>query len=76
MRSPKNKNKKQPSESVVRAAAILEQHFSTLSKAKERKARQDLHKLATAVSRRARGKASRSVQTPQTHRTVRAPLSI
>jgi hypothetical protein len=39
-----------------RAAAILEKHFATLSEGAEAKARKDLHKLATVVSRRARRK--------------------
>jgi hypothetical protein len=76
MCAAKRKNKARTADSVVRAAAILERHFSTLSKPKEKKARRDLHKLATAVSRRARGKVSRAAQTPQSHQVVRAPLGI
>jgi hypothetical protein len=39
-----------------RAAALLEERFATLSKVERNKARQELDKLATAVSRRAPGK--------------------
>jgi len=39
--------------SVRRAAAIMEEHFATLSKQKEAKARKELQKLAAVVSRRA-----------------------
>jgi len=37
---------------IRRAAALLEEHFATLPKPEEAKARKKLHKLATAVSRR------------------------
>jgi len=77
MASAKKKNRARKSDmAVVRAAAILERHFSTLSVAKEKKARQDLHKLATVVSWRARGKAPRAARTPQNHREAHAPLGI
>jgi len=39
---------------VRRAAAILEEHFAGLPKNEEVKARKELTKLATTVSRRAR----------------------
>lgn len=57
---------------VQRAAAILEEHFATLPKHEESKARKELHKLATAVSRRARGKASRSQRTGENRRSGRS----
>jgi hypothetical protein len=50
--------KSKTEQAARRAAAILEEHFATLSKVDETRARKELHKLATAVSRRARGKAS------------------
>jgi hypothetical protein len=62
MYSAKKKNKARPSDSVVRAAAILERRFSTPSKPKKKKARQDLHKLASAVSGRARGNNHRGTR--------------
>lgn len=39
---------------IQRAAAILEEHFATLTPAQEKKARKELHDLATRVSRHAR----------------------
>jgi len=50
--------KKKPlvNSNVRRAAAILEEHFATLPKGEEKKARKALHKLAMSVSRRAPGK--------------------
>ena len=39
-----------------RATAIWKERFATLSEVERNKARQELHKLATAVCRRARGK--------------------
>jgi hypothetical protein len=50
------KKKLKTDEAARRAAAILEAHFATLSKERETKARKELHALAIAVSRRARGK--------------------
>jgi hypothetical protein len=55
-----------------RAAAILEEHFATLPKHQENKGRKELHRLATAVSRHARGKASRSQRSAQNRRSVRS----
>jgi hypothetical protein len=40
-----------------RAAALLEEHFATLATVERNKARQELHQLATAVSRLARARA-------------------
>jgi hypothetical protein len=40
---------------VQRAAAVLEEHLATLPKREQTKARNELHNLANAVSRRARG---------------------
>jgi hypothetical protein len=50
---PQKKSRKDGSR---RAAAILEEHFATLSESAEAKARKDLHKLASAVSCRTGGK--------------------
>jgi hypothetical protein len=55
---------------VQRGAAILEEHFATLPKHQETKARKELHKLATVVSRRARGKASRSERNAENRRSI------
>ena len=75
MNPAKKKSRAKASDPVVRAAAILESYFATLPKAKEKKARQDLHKLATVVSRRARGRASQSPRTAQNRPATPAPLS-
>jgi len=48
------KNNNKPSKNIQRAAAILEEHFATLTPAQEKKARKELHDLATRVSLRAR----------------------
>jgi len=52
--------KKNLEKTVERAAALVEEHFATLSGADEKKARRELEELASVVSRRARGRASRS----------------
>jgi hypothetical protein len=52
------KKKSQPDASVRRAAAILEEHFASLPKGEQKKARRELHKLATNVSGRARARMS------------------
>jgi len=56
-----SKNNNKPGKNIQRAAAILEAHFATLTPAQEKKARRELHDLATRASRRARGKVSRSL---------------
>jgi len=48
------KNNSKPGRNIQRAAAILEDHFAALTPAQEKKARKELHDLATRVSRRAR----------------------
>jgi len=58
-----------------RAAAILEEHFATLSESAEAKARKELHKLASVVSRRARGKVSKSPQSAARRRSSRSRAS-
>jgi hypothetical protein len=60
---------------VQRATSILEEHFATLPKHEEIKARKELHKLATAVSRRTRGKASRSRRTAENRRSRKNCIS-
>jgi hypothetical protein len=65
------KKKSKTDEAVRRAAAVLEEHFATLSKSEETKARKELHELATAVSRRARGKASQSRRSAVSRRSTR-----
>ncbi len=59
-----------------RAAAILEEHFATLSESAEAKARKDMHKLASVVSRRARGKVSKSPQNAARRRSSRSRAGI
>ena len=66
------RKKSKTDEAVRRAAALLEEHFATLSKTEEAKARKELHNLATAVSRRARGKASQSRRSAVSHPTARS----
>jgi len=60
---------------VRRAAAILEEHFATLSPEAEAKARKALHQLAIAVSRRGRGKASRVRRSAVNRRSRRSRAS-
>jgi hypothetical protein len=48
--------KKSRNDASRRAAAILEEHFATLSKTAEAKARKELQKLARVVSSSSRGK--------------------
>ncbi len=70
------REKKSKSEKHIRqAAAILEEHFSTLSKDARIKARKELHELAMIVSRRARGKASRSQRSAANRRSARSRAS-
>lgn len=66
------KKKLKTDEAARRAAAILEAHFATLSKERETKARKELHALAIAVSRRARGKASQSRRSAASHPSTRS----
>jgi hypothetical protein len=66
------RKKSAKTEAAVRAAVILEEHFATLPKQKESKARKDLHRLATIVSRRAPGKASRSQRSAENRRSIRS----
>jgi len=61
---------------VRRAAAILEEHFASLPKDEESKARGELDKLAKNVSRRARGKASRSQQNVESRPATRSRAKI
>jgi len=70
------KGNNKPGNNIQRAAAILEEHFATLTPAQEKKARKELHDLATRVSRRARGKASRSPQTASNRPPRRSRASI
>lgn len=58
-----------------RAAAILEEHFATLSESAEAKARKELRKLASVVSRRAHGKVSKSPQNVARPRSTRSRAS-
>jgi hypothetical protein len=67
---PRKKSKTE--QAVRRAAAILEEHFATLSKVEEAKARKELHNLAAVVSRRARGKASQARPSAVSHRSARS----
>lgn len=67
---PRKKSKTE--QAARRAAAILEEHFATLSKVEETKARKELHNLANAVSRRARGKASKVRRSVVSHRSARS----
>jgi hypothetical protein len=53
-----SKDNSKPGKNIQRAAAILEEHFATLTPAQEKKARKELHDLATRVSRRARASIS------------------
>jgi hypothetical protein len=48
------KGNNKPGDNIQRAAAILEEHLATLTPAQEKKARKELHDLATRISRRAR----------------------
>jgi hypothetical protein len=52
------KGNNKPGNNIQRAAAILEEHFATLTPAREKKARKELHDLATRVSRRTRASIS------------------
>jgi hypothetical protein len=52
------KSNNKPDNSIQRAAAILEEHFATLTPAQEKRARKELRDLATRVSRRARASIS------------------
>jgi hypothetical protein len=65
------KNKSKTDTAARRAAAILEEHLATLPKDEEAKARKELHRLATVVSRRAPGKVSRSQRSAENRRSTR-----
>jgi len=57
---------------VIQAAALLEEHFASLPPAEEKKARKELHQLASTVSRRARGTASRSGRSARSRPALRS----
>jgi hypothetical protein len=50
----------------------LEEYLATLPKHEEAKARKELHRLATVVSRRAPGKVSRSQRSAENRRSTRS----
>jgi len=68
--------KRSKRDAASRAAVLLEELFATLSESAETKARQDLHRLASVVSRRARGKVSKSAQDAGRRRSSRSRARI